>query len=176
MSKKPSPIRQITCEVCGRQCQTEHKNRDICSRCHHKEPSVLCISCGNRKHLVSKDTGLCPRCANIAALPKGECARCSQFGIIFNQQDWLCKVCTKNARRRIRNKNKHTKVACSVCGKMCVPRLITRAICRSCSIEERQGRGICAGCGKHKVIYSTGKRLCKRCNVVQQSADHLGWS
>ena len=137
MSKIPYPMRQITCEVCGRQCKTRHRSRDICRMCYQKEPRAHCINCGKMKHLISKDTGLCPRCADVAELPTGECARCSQFGIIYNQQDWLCKVCTANARQRIRYKNKHIKVACSVCGKMCISRLFRRAICRSCHICER---------------------------------------
>jgi len=158
MSKTPSPKRQITCEVCGRQCQTSHGSRDICNTCHRKEPRALCISCGNMKHLVSKDTGLCPRCADVAALPTGECARCSQFGIIYNQQDWLCKACTANV-----HKNKQIKVVCSVCGKMRTSTLFGRAICHACYVEECNGCGICAGCNEHKAIYNKSRKLCQLC-------------
>ncbi len=155
--------RQIICEVCGRQCQKKYRSRDICSTCYHKESSAPCISCGNMKHLVSKDTGLCPRCADLAMRPTGECVRCSQFGVIYNQQDWLCKACAKKAHQRIRDKNKRIKVTCSVCGKMRASTLIGRAICHACYVEECNGRGICAGCNEHKAIFNKAEYLDDSC-------------
>jgi hypothetical protein len=164
MSTRFRPKRQIICEVCGRPCQTRRRSRDICNTCYlKKEPSALCISCGNMKHLVSKDTGLCPRCAELAARPTGECARCTQFGAIYNQQDRLCKTCAEKARQRMRNESKRYKVACSVCGKMRISVLFGRNICTACYKAELNGRGICARCGKFLVIYHKDKQLCKHC-------------
>ena len=40
MSPRPHQLRQITCEVCGRQRRAEQKDRDICRDCLRKEPSL----------------------------------------------------------------------------------------------------------------------------------------
>ena len=96
--------RQIICEVCGQQCQTRHRKRDICRRCYEREPSKHCVSCGDMKHLVSEVTGLCPDCAERAAHPEAECSRCLQIKVIYNQQDRLCRTCHTNALRRSRYK------------------------------------------------------------------------
>src|SRR5258708_10047740 len=137
MSLRPHQYRRITCEICGRQCHAEQKERDICRTCLRKEPSTRCTSCGIMKHLVSVVTGLCPRCTVVRAKTPARCARCSRTCLIHNQEEQLCQACDKRRRANLRNKDKHSKVACSVCGELRYSMLPGRAICPPCCKEER---------------------------------------
>src|SRR5215470_2008678 len=95
----------VTCTVCGRQCESHRKGRNICRKCYRQEASKICINCGNRKRLVSSETGLCPRCANVA-----ECGYCSEIKVIHNVEAQLCKTCDRKARRRMLHKKKQVEV------------------------------------------------------------------
>jgi hypothetical protein len=159
MSSEPHEQIKVICTICGQQCESHRKGRDICRKCYRQEASTICLKCGRRKRLVSNETGLCPRCASIAA-----CASCSQVKIIHNKQSQLCKTCDRNRRRKMLRMKKQIKVECSVCGKECFSCLLNRAICRACYIEERNGRGICSCCKKYKVISHKKKHICKSCH------------
>lgn len=162
MSKIPSPKRQITCEVCGRLCRTKHKERDIRYTCYKKEPCTPCIRCGNKKHLVSQETGLCPHCADR---PEAICARCSQLKVIHNTQAQLCKKCNAYVRNDHRAEGMLIiKIECAVCGKMRISQLSERDICRACHKEELNGRRPCSKCMKVKVIYDKPRLLCLDCH------------
>lgn len=163
MSPRPYQSRQIMCEVCGRHCRAEQKDRDICRTCLRKEPSIQCVRCKRMTHRVAEETGLCPSCTHMLARPTAICARCSCTDFIYNQQEHLCQACEKSRRRNIRARDKQTKVACTVCGKMRSSALLGRAICPVCWREERNGRGICSGCNRLKVIQVKAERLCKHC-------------
>ncbi len=163
MSPKPYQFRQIMCEVCGRQCRAEQKDRDICRGCLRKEPSVRCVRCSLMKHRVEEVTGLCPHCTRMVARPMAICARCSHPSVLYNLEEQLCHACQGRKRREVRNKDKQIKVTCSVCGKMRSTNVLGRAICNACWREERNGRRICSGCNKLKVIHVKAQRLCKQC-------------
>jgi len=161
MNDKPAIKREITCEVCGRRCQTEQKGRDSCRDCHRKEPSVRCLSCGLMKHLIAVETGLCPRCTRIVARPEAECVLCGRFKVIYNQEDWLCKTCNKRKRQLSRNEGRPNKVQCSICGQMRVSVFLSKAICRTCQRVMKNGCEACAQC--HRVIHDKTRRFCLKC-------------
>ncbi len=163
MSLRPHHSRQMTCEICGRQCHAEQKERDICRTCLRKEPSTRCTSCGIMKHLVSVVTGLCPRCTIVRAKIPARCARCSRTCLIHNQEEQLCQACDKKRRANLRNKDKQIKVACSVCGELRYSMRLDRVICPACYKEECNGRSICLSCNKLKVIQAKSRQLCKQC-------------
>src|SRR5947209_11317978 len=114
MSPKAYQLRQIICEVCGRQCRAEQKDRDICRTCLRRESSIQCVRCGRMTHRIAEETGVCPRCTSMLARPIAVCAGCSHTDFIYNQQEQLCRGCENRRRRHIRGKDKQTKVACTV--------------------------------------------------------------
>lgn len=152
MSPKLYQFRQIRCEVCGQERRAEQKNRDICRQCLRQEQGVRCARCGRMKHRVAEETGWCPSCARVLARPMNVCSCCSRTDLIYNQEEQLCQACEKRRRRNIRARDKQTKVACTVCGKMRSSALLGRAICPACWREEHNGRRICSGCNRLKVI------------------------
>jgi len=168
VSPRAYRLRQIVCEACGRQCRAHVKERDICQTCLQKQPRARCIRCEHMKHYVDEESGLCPRCAPVAARPVAVCARCSRARAIYNLEEQLCRDCNKAVRQRERSKDRRVEVRCSVCGQMRLSSLLGRAICRTCRREERNGRGICSRCNRFRAIYVRQARLCKQC-----SKEHL---
>jgi hypothetical protein len=106
---------------------------------------------------------LCPRCTPVMARQVAACTRCSRTRAIYNQEQQLCKECTKYAHQHARSKDKQVKVTCCVCGEMRSSALLGRPICPACWREERNGRGICSRCNRLKVYQVKAERLCKRC-------------
>jgi hypothetical protein len=153
----------IMCEVCGQERRAQLKGRAICRACLRKEPSARCVRCGYVKHDIDELSGLCPRCTSLMARPVAVCTRCSCSGAIYNQEQQLCKACTKYARQRARSKDRQVKVTCCVCGAMRSSVLLERAICSACWREERNGRGICSRCKRLKAYQVKAERLCKQC-------------
>jgi hypothetical protein len=173
MSRKPSPLRQIVCEVCGRSCRAERKDRDICRMCVRKEPSVSCSRCGRMTHRAAPETGQCPRCTRVTSRSEGVCAHCSRTRIIFNQEAHLCHTCHKVVQQTKRYWEKQTQVKCTVCGEIRVSALYNRAICRSCWKAEQYGHHCCSRCGKLKLIYTKSKHLCKQCDKDRLAPEAL---
>lgn len=163
MTPSPRPLRSIVCEVCDKATHTHLQGRDVCRGCHRSEPRTQCSRCRLLKHAVSVSTGLCPRCASIAARPAGICVRCSAHTAIYDQAAQRCHACHKAMQTRDRNQVKRLKVACSVCGRLRSSALLGRAICQSCWRVERNGRAICAQCHVLKVIQIKAEHLCKQC-------------
>jgi hypothetical protein len=153
----------ITCEVCGQERRAQLKGRAICRACLRKEPSACCVRCGHTKHDIDELSGLCPRCTPVMARPVAACTRCLRSGAIYNQEQQLCKGCTKYARQRARSKDRQVKVTCCVCGAIRSSVLLERAICSACWREERNGRGICSKCKRLKAYQVKAERLCKQC-------------
>ncbi len=163
MSPRAYQLRQIVCEVCGRRCRAQLKDRDICQTCLRKQPRARCTRCGQMKHYVDEESGLCPRCAPVAARPVSVCARCSRARAIYNLEEQLCHDCNQAVRARDRSKDRRVKVKCTICGQMRPSQLFGRAICPACWREERNGRGICSKCNRLRVFQVKAERLCKQC-------------
>ncbi len=163
MSSRPYQLRQIRCEVCGRQCRAVQKDRDICRTCFRREPSVQCMRCGRMTHHVAEETGVCPSCTRMLSRRVAVCVGCSRTDFIYNQGEQLCQACEQRRRKHIRDEDKQTKVTCTVCGKMRSSALLGQAICQACWRQERNGRGICLGCHRLKVFAVKAERLCKQC-------------
>jgi len=168
MGRRPRQKRRVTCEVCGRQCQTERAERDICRKCIRNEPVSPCIRCGRMRHLVAVETGLCPLCVRIAARPEAKCARCGNIRAIFNQEEGLCEGCNKAVHQRLSYQSRPPQILCSVCGQMRKSVLSARSICGDCSREERNGRRPCARCNEVKVIRDKARQLCERCSKQER--------
>ena len=134
MSPRPYQSRQIICEVCGRQCKAEQKNRDICRTCLLREPSTRCTRCGLMKHRVSEETGLCPRCTQMVARPAAICARCSRPRAISNKEKQFCQACSREERngRRI----------CSGCHRLKVIYVKTSCLCKQCYKNHLAPKGL----------------------------------
>jgi hypothetical protein len=134
LSPRPYQSRQIICEVCGRQCHAEQKNRDICRPCLLREPSTRCTRCGLMKHCVSEETSLCPRCTHIVMRPAAICARCSRPRAISNKEKQLCQPCTREERngRRI----------CSRCHRLKVIYVKTACLCKQCYKDHLAPQGL----------------------------------
>ena len=173
MSRRPYQLRQIVCEVCGRSCKAEQKDRDICRMCLRKEPSVSCSRCGHMTHQAAPETGQCPRCTRVTSRSEGVCAHCSRTRIIFNQEEQLCLTCDKVVQQTERYWEKQTQVTCTVCGEIRVSALYNRAICRSCWKAEQYGQHCCSRCGKLKPIYIKAEHLCKLCDKDRRAPEAL---
>jgi len=171
--------RHIVCSLCGRESTTLLKERDICYSCYRKEPKTRCQRCGQPRHVVGavKETGLCERCRLLATRPTGTCARCGMMAVICNEEVWLCEVCSEHWYHaqwyERRKKEQQTLVPCSVCGKDCLPKRVSRAICETCWLKERNGERICSGCQKPKVMYTKAKGLCAQCALEQAAPKRL---
>lgn len=167
--KQHYEYQEVTCEVCGRRCQSVLKNRDICSICHHKEPSLPCQNCGCMTHNITSETVLCLRCTKTLSKPLAMCSRCNEVKIIHDIHRWLCKTCRKAVDRRYHERLKQTQVICSVCSKTVYSVLVSRPICHSCFIKEQNGYDFCSKCQRYKIIYKidqqNAERLCKRCDA-----------
>lgn len=163
MSIDTDDKQQITCIVCGSLCSTYLKTINICQTCYRKQTSTRCTRCGRMTHYPEKPEGLCPKCVSINARPQGNCSRCNQVTIIFNQLDWLCKTCHNTILQRQTKKVKQNKRNCSVCGQIRSSTLVGESICQTCWAKKHNGLRSCAKCGRVKVIFNKSLDLCKSC-------------
>ena len=163
MSPEPYQFRQIMCEVCGRHCRAEQKDRDICRTCLRKEPSVQCVRCERMTHRVVEETGFVPvvpicllaqrqYALTAHALTSSTIRRSNSvklvrkvdagiFGPGTSRPKWHARCAVRRARR-------HYSVGLSA---------------------KFAGRGAqwsrdCSGCNRLKVIQVKAERLCKHCH------------
>src|SRR5436305_13544358 len=109
MVESPFP-KEVICEVCGKKCRSHSRTRYICKGCFQGEPAAACKRCGQKRHNVSPESGLCPRCAALeqSALLQGIICeicgkRCSQSCL---KKRNICQKCFLN----------EPKAACKRCG------------------------------------------------------------
>ena len=131
------------------------------------------MRCGQMKHRVAKETGLCLSCSRVLAHPTAVCTRCSRTSLIYNREEQLCQACEKKRRKHIRDQDKQTKVTCTVCGQLRSSTLLGQAICNACWRQKQNGRGICAGCKRLKAFQLKAERLCKQCYMDQLAPQGL---
>ncbi len=116
---------------------------------------VTCERCGILCRSSCKKRAICRRCWR-----KEERIQCVRCGRKINQTSQeirdLCIHCRKQDQQK-------QKVACSVCGKLRISVLITRAICASCWRAEQNDQGICTRCQKQKMIFNKALRCCRSC-------------
>lgn len=172
--RQQRPFRDIQCEVCGRVCQTQQKDRDICHTCHAREPSAQCRRCKRMRHDVDASVGLCGSCVTITHRPKAPCARCSGVEVIFDMEHGLCQYCHILRGNLERWRARQEKpVACSVCGQLVGSVLAGRLICRPCYDAGKRGLGECSRCGENKKIEHKQQQLCKLCDKETKAAESL---
>lgn len=159
------PSRSITCTKCGKQRNTVLTARDVCITCYNKEPGVRCSRCNRMSHLIVSDTGLCAYCFNH---PISQCANCSRTRAVYDKDPSLCRACYDTRRKKLR-----PKVTCSGCGKVAIPDVVTRAICKNCLAKERMSREQCRRCHKDKFIFRKGKSLCRQCYIDTSAPQSL---
>jgi len=153
----------IHCAQCGA-LRPRFWTREICESCFRKEPSAKCAKCHQLRHLVSAETGLCPKCAEIKSRPIQKCTRCKKLKRIFDGSKSMCRECLKYLRLCAR-RTKPEKVLCTDCGKVRSAGRRTRDICTGCARKERAIAGICAKCGKLKPFRIKSRALCARCSL-----------
>jgi len=153
------PLVKVACERCGRVKYSILKNRNLCSRCHHKEKSISCDRCGQPFHPLSAGAALCARCVRIRARPAVRarviCPRCKQLRLPPRLCGALCRRCLDLEHHGLAN--------CARCGRFGAIRVIGQRLCHRCWSFRRHGYASCCACHRYKPVYVKSQGICKAC-------------
>lgn len=149
---------QTVCAVCGKKAKSRLRSRNICPGCYSREEKMSCPRCKSTVHIISSETGLCPRCTVATTRPISKCARCSQTRPIFNEEESLCQRCHENFLKRKKPGGQCAR--CKTWGRKIDKET---GLCSRCMSPSAKPEGECTYCHRIRVIYDHDAELCFLC-------------